>query len=351
MQNFHIASLDRGLAPAIQARLNSRTKPLGSLGRLEAVALQAALVQQAQRPVLRAPRIAVFAGDHGAARVGVSAYPQAVTAQMVANFLAGGSAINVLAREAGLELSIVDAGVASDIDPALNRSGVEFVVAKTARGTANYLERAAMTAPQCDAAIARGADLVRRWAAAGCNAIGFGEMGIGNTAAASLLTHRLCDAPLDAVTGRGAGLDDAGLERKRALLREASARVGSRKLDARAALREFGGFEIAMMTGAFLAAAQARLLVLVDGFIATSALLAARALAPQVLDYCVFSHRSAEPGHRLQLDHLRAQPLLDLDLRLGEGTGAALAFPVLRAALALMNDMAGFDDAGVSRAA
>jgi len=351
MQKFQIVPLDRGLVPAIQARIDSRTKPLGSLGRLEAVALQTALVQQAQRPALRAPRIAVFAGDHGAAQAGVSAYPQSVTAQMVANFLAGGAAINVLARETGLQLSVVDAGVATDIDPSLNRSGVEFIAAKIARGTQNYLERPAMTADECDAALARGADLVRGWAAAGCNAIGFGEMGIGNTAAASLLTHRLCDVPLDAVIGRGAGLDDAGLERKRALLRQASSRVGSRKLDARETLCEFGGFEIAMMAGAFLAAAESRLLVVVDGFIVTSALVAAHAIAPQLLDYCVFSHRSAEPGHRMQLDHLRAQPLLELDLRLGEGTGAALAFPVIGSALALMNDMAGFDDAGVSRAA
>lgn len=344
---FSIDPLQRTLCIALQARLDSRTKPLGSLGRLEQVALQVGLIQQSERPQLKAPRIAVFAGDHGAANAGVSAFPQAVTVQMVANFRAGGAAINVLSRQAGLAMSVIDAGVATAcFGP--EQSDVEFIDAKIASGTANFIEEPAMTATQCDAAIATGAELVRKWHSAGCNAIGLGEMGIGNTASASLITHALADASLDEVVGRGTGLHDAGLARKRELLGRAAARVAGCALSPLDVLAEFGGFEIAMMTGAYLAAAEAGMLIVVDGFITTSALLVAHALQPAVRDYCVFSHRSAEPGHRRQMRYLGVQPLLELDLRLGEGTGAALAFPVIRSALALMNEMAGFADAGVS---
>lgn len=346
-RTFTLSRPPHALRPALQTRLDTRTKPPGSLGRLEAVALQAGLIQQELSPQLRAPRIVVFAGDHGAARAGVSAFPPEVTVQMVANFRAGGAAINVLARQAGLAMSVVDAGVATPcFGP--EESEVEFVDAKIAAGTANFIEQAAMSATQCDEAIARGAELVHGWRRHGCNAIGFGEMGIGNTAAASLITHRLTGRPLAELIGRGTGLDDAGLARKHELLAQAAERVAARKLTPLEVLAEFGGFEIAMMTGAYLAAAEADMLIVVDGFIATSALLVAHALHPEVLDYCVFSHCSAEPGHRRQLAHLDVAPLLELDLRLGEGTGAALAFPIVRAALALMNEMAGFEDAGVS---
>lgn len=348
--DFSIVGVSKALTAPLQARLDSRTKPPGSLGRLEAVALQVGLIQQSERPELKAPRIVVFAGDHGAANAGVSAFPQAVTVQMVANFRAGGAAINVLSRQAGLAMSVVDAGVASTCFGSVH-SEVEFIDAKVARGTANFIEEAAMTATQRDAAIATGAELVRKWHAAGCNAIGFGEMGIGNTASASLITHALADTKLADVIGRGTGLDDAGLERKRALLSQAVARVAGRSLSPLDVLAEFGGFEIAMMTGAYLAAAELGMLIVVDGFITNAALLVAHALRPEVLDYCVFSHCSAEPGHRKQMAYLGVEPLLQLDLRLGEGTGAALAFPVIRSALALMNEMAGFADAGVSNKA
>ena len=344
---FNIKPLDRSLEPALHARLDSRTKPQGSLGRLESVALQAGLIQRTLTPQLHTPRVAVFAGDHGAAKAGVSAFPQEVTPQMVLNFLHGGAAINVLSRQGGLELAVIDAGVASDV-PWESRPGVDFIVNKVGYGTANYLETAAMTPEQRDLAIEKGADLIRRWRAAGCNAIGFGEMGIGNTASASLLTHLITGATLHTVVGRGTGLDDAGLDRKRHLLGRALSRLNGRRLSAKEALAEYGGFEIAMMTGAYLAAAECGMIIVVDGFIATSALLVAREIAPEVLDYCVFSHRSAEPGHRAQHLYLGVTPLLELDLRLGEGSGAALAFPIIRSALALMNDMAGFADAGVS---
>ena len=372
---FNIPPLSRELAPALQQRIDTRTKPLGSLGKLEAIALQVGLIQQTTAPQLSAPRIAVFAGDHGAAKAGVGAYPQEVTAQMVMNFLAGGAAINVLARQAQLAVSVIDCGVASDVQ-GTNNADVEYVIAKQGYGTANYLESAAMTPAQRDAAIAKGAELVRGWHAAGCNAIGFGEMGIGNTSTASLLTHFITGYDLDAVIGRGAGLDDAGLARKRGLLAQAAARVKStvraepveapahvdkpvlsgveglsaNGIKALEALAEFGGFEVATMVGAYLAAAEARMLIVVDGFIVTSALLVAHAINPAVLDYCIFAHGSAEPGHKAQLTHLGAEPLLQLGMRLGEGTGAACAFPLIRAALACMNEMAGFEDAGVSTA-
>jgi len=346
---FNIQPLSRELAPAIQQRIDTRTKPLGSLGRLEAIALQVGLIQQTLSPQLTQARIAVFAGDHGAAKAGVGAYPQEVTAQMVMNFLAGGAAINVLARQAGLEIAVVDCGVACEILGA-SQSDVEYLVAKQGLGTANYIEQAAMSPRQRDAAIAKGAELVRKWHSAGCNAIGFGEMGIGNTSTASLLTHFITGADLDTVIGRGAGIDDAGLARKRALLAQAAARVAGHQLSALDALTEFGGFEVATMVGAFLAAAECRMLIVVDGFIVTSALLVAHAINPAVLDYCVFAHGSAEPGHLAQLTHLKAEPLLQLGMRLGEGTGAASAFPLIRAALACMNEMAGFADAGVSEA-
>ncbi|MFT4171900.1 MAG: nicotinate-nucleotide--dimethylbenzimidazole phosphoribosyltransferase [Rhodocyclaceae bacterium] len=346
---YHISALDTAWAPTLQARLDSRTKPLGSLGRLEALAVRIGCIQQTTAPRVQTPRIAVFAGDHGAAHAGVSAYPQAVTGQMVHNFLVGGAAINVLARTHGLALSIIDAGVASDY-PRTQPDGIEYVDARIAPGTANYIDGPAMSPAQCDEAITHGMALAHGWAAAGTDAIGFGEMGIGNTASASLITKLLCATGLDEVVGRGTGLDDAGLARKRALLAQALARIDGGLLSPEAVLTEFGGFEIAMMTGAFIGAAQAGLPIVVDGFIVTSALLVAAALSPAVRDYCVFAHCSDEPGHALQLAHLGQQPLLQLGMRLGEGTGAALAMPLLRSAVALLNDMAGFDDAGVSRA-
>ncbi|HNI81502.1 MAG TPA: nicotinate-nucleotide--dimethylbenzimidazole phosphoribosyltransferase [Rhodocyclaceae bacterium] len=333
---------DRGLAPALQQRIDTKTKPLGALGRLEALALQIGLIQQTLEPELRQPHVMVFAGDHGAARAGVSAYPQDVTWQMVENFLAGGAAINVFARQAGMGLSVVDAGVAHDFGP---RPGL--IAAKVAPGTANYLEAPAMDAAQRNAALAHGRELALGLAGTGCNVVGFGEMGIGNTAAASLLTHCLTGADLATVIGRGTGLDDAGLARKRELLAHAVAR-GGRPADPLEALAQYGGFEIAMMAGAMLGAAEARMVLLIDGFIVTSALLVAHALAPAVLDYCVFAHRSQEPGHTVQFDHLGAEPLVQLDLRLGEGTGAALAYPLVQAAVNFLNEMASFESAGVS---
>jgi nicotinate-nucleotide--dimethylbenzimidazole phosphoribosyltransferase len=342
---FNIVAPDQGLAAALQHKIDQKTKPLGALGQLEAVAKKIGLIQQSLTPQLKQPQMLVFAGDHGAAKAGVSAFPQEVTWQMVENFLAGGAAINVFSRQNGLALSVVDAGVAHDFG---RRPGL--IDAKIAPGTANYIEQSAMTVAQCALAISSGAEIVRGLAAAGCNVVGFGEMGIGNTAAASLITHCLTGASLAECVGRGTGLDDAGLVRKQGLLEQALQRYRAHggSDEPLAVLAEFGGFEIAMMAGAMLAAAEAGMVILVDGFIVTSAALTAAKLFPALADYCVFCHCSAEPGHQAQLRALDASPLLDLGLRLGEGTGAALAYPLVQAALSFLNEMASFESAGVA---
>ncbi|TXT30823.1 MAG: nicotinate-nucleotide--dimethylbenzimidazole phosphoribosyltransferase [Rhodocyclaceae bacterium] len=343
--DFKITAPDRGIENSLKNRVDRKTKPLGALGLLERTAIQIGLIQQRLDPEFGRPHLLVFAGDHGAARAGVSAYPQNVTWQMVENFLAGGAAINVFARQNGLHLAIIDAGVAHDFG---KRAGL--IDAKIAAGTANYIEEPAMTAEQCAQAIARGAEISRNLAINGCNVVGFGEMGIGNTAAASLITHCLTGLPLADCIGRGTGLDDAGLARKQALLEKALNRyraVGGSN-EPLAVLAEFGGFEIAMMVGAMLGAAEAKMTLLIDGFIVGSAALTATRLAPALAEYSVFCHRSAEAGHAAQLAALGAEPLLDLGLRLGEGTGAALAFPLVQASVNFLNEMASFESAGVS---
>jgi nicotinate-nucleotide--dimethylbenzimidazole phosphoribosyltransferase len=340
--SFNIATPSASLKPALQAKIDTKTKPLGALGRLERLALQMGLIQQTLTPTLRNPTMMVFAGDHGAALAGVSPFPQEVTRQMVLNFLAGGAAINVFARQNGMAVRVIDAGVNFDF------GGVSGLIdAKTAMGTRNFLQEPAMTAEQCQAALNKGAELARQEIAAGSNVLGFGEMGIGNTSSAAILTSKLCKLPLAQCVGRGTGLDDAGLQRKRDLLAEA---VGKHAVgdDPLAVLAAFGGFEIAMMAGAMMAAAEKGALLLVDGYIATSALLVAKCLYPAILDYCVFAHESGEPGHAMQLASLGVEPLLSLEMRLGEGTGAALSYPLVLAAVNFLNEMASFESAGVS---
>ena len=348
---FDIAALDRGMAVDLQRKIDQKTKPLGALGRLESLALQLGLIQRSLAPRIANPHVLVCAGDHGAAKAGVSAFPQEVTWQMVENFLAGGAAINVLAEQAGMRLVVADAGVAHEFGPRDNLVDVKV----GASGTANYLDGAAMSDAECATAMANGAKLAREFAGAGCNVLAFGEMGIGNTASASLITHCITRLPLADCVGRGTGLDDAGLERKRVLLAQALSAWPERPAphaasgeDALRVLARFGGFEIAMLAGAMQAAAEARMTLLIDGFIVTSALLVAAQMSPAILDYCVYAHCSNEAGHRRQLDWLKGRPLLDLGPRLGEGTGAALALPLLNAACAFMNEMASFESAGVS---
>lgn len=340
--NKEIAPPGSGLAPALQQKIDAKTKPLGALGTLESLALQIGLIQQTLTPVLRDPNVLVFAGDHGIAATGkVNPYPQAVTAQMVLNFLQGGAAINVFCRQHEIRLRVVDAGVCADFGP---HAGL--VVAKIRKGTRNYLEEPAMTGPELEAALAKGASLVEE--SGSCNVIGFGEMGIGNSTAAALIMSCLTGIPIEECVGRGTGATDEQLKTKLEVARDALKRAPVR--DALGALREFGGYEIAMMTGAMLSAAERRMVILVDGFIATSALLVAWSMAPAILHYCVFAHQSGEKGHATLLAYLGVTPLLNLGLRLGEGTGAALALPILQSAVAFLNEMASFQSAGVSEA-
>jgi nicotinate-nucleotide--dimethylbenzimidazole phosphoribosyltransferase len=330
---------DLTLPERIRRAIDFKTKPLGALGRIEALAEQVALLQRTTRPRLTACTLTIFAADHGIAAEGVSAYPQEVTRQMVANFLAGGAAASVFARVNGVALQVVDAGVAGE---ALDLPGL--IRRPVGPGTANAATGPAMTPAQVAQALAAGAEIAR---AAPGEALAFGEMGIANTSAASLIAHKLTGLSLDTLTGRGTGLDDAGLAHKRAVLARAAARTPDR-LDPDTAAAEYGGFEIVMMAGAMAAAAADRKLVLVDGFIATAAATLALARDPAIRPALVFCHRSAEAGHRALLSHLLADPVLDLDMRLGEGTGAILAWPILRAAAHMLTDMASFDEAGVS---
>jgi nicotinate-nucleotide--dimethylbenzimidazole phosphoribosyltransferase len=331
---------DAALAARLQQRLDRLTKPIGSLGRIEALAVRLGLIQRSECPRLAAPQMLVFAADHGLAAQGVSAYPSDVTWQMVENFLAGGAAISVLAEQHSLALHVVDAGVRHHFEPR-----PRLIIRKIGDGTADSSLGAAMTAEQCERAVEAGGEVV---AALPGNVVLLGEMGIGNTSAAALLLARLGGHDIAACTGRGTGLDDAGLRRKVDVLRRVLARHESADgpLDA---LVAFGGFEIAMMVGATLQAAALRRLIVVDGFITGAAVLVAAALAPAVLGYCVFAHRSNEAGHALLLERLNVTPLLDLDLRLGEGSGAALAWPLIDSAWRLLDRMASFDSAGVSQ--
>ena len=336
---FDLPPVSRALDDAIRHAIDSKTKPLGALGMVESLAARAARIQGTLAPSLERCRLTLFAGDHGIAAEGVSAYPQAVTRQMVANFLAGGAAANVFARANGVDLQVVDAGVAGD---PMDAPGL--VSRRIAGGTRNSAVEPAMTGAQRDAALGAGVELGENVAA---DAAAFGEMGIANTSSAALIAHKLTGAGLDALVGRGTGLDDDGLAHKRTVLARAAARTGER-LGARDALSEYGGFEIVMMAGAMIGAARAGAVVLVDGFIASAAALAAVGIAPALRDYLVFAHRSAEQGHRAVLEALDARPLLDFDMRLGEGTGALIAWPVLKCAAAMMSEMASFESAGVS---
>jgi nicotinate-nucleotide--dimethylbenzimidazole phosphoribosyltransferase len=326
---------------ALRAAIDGKTKPVGALGRIEVLAAQIARLQGTLVPRMERCRLTIFAADHGIAAEGVSAYPQAVTRQMVANFLAGGAAASVFAASVGVEVRVVDAGVAgapvSHPDLAQRRIGP---------GTRNLRRGPAMTPADCAAALAAGEAI---GAASPGEAAAFGEMGIGNSAAASLVAAKVTGLPVAGLVGRGTGLDAAGLALKAAVLEEAAGRTAAR-LAPVDALAEYGGFEIAMMAGAMIGAAEARRLVLVDGFIAGAAAAAALAMRPAIRPALVHAHRSAEAGHGPLLAALEAEPLLDLGLRLGEGTGALLAWPLVKAAAAMLREMASFESAGVSRA-
>lgn len=343
LSTMQISALNQELALTLQHKINQKTKPLGALGKLEQLALQVGLIQNTLSPSLNVPTMLVFAGDHGIVAEGVSPYPQAVTAQMVQNFLNGGAAINVFARQHGFALRVVDSGVNHTFRP-----DSALVHAKVGFGTENFLYQPAMTQNQCEQAITYGLEIVKQAIDQGANILAFGEMGIGNTSSASCLMSVFCDLPIEQCVGRGTGLNDAGLKKKLDVLQQALTR---HRLDVHHPLQvltTLGGFEIVMMVGAMLGAAQHQAVLLIDGFIATAALLVASKLQPNILEYCVFSHCSDEAGHQNMLEHLNAKPLLNLGLRLGEGTGAVLVYPLVQSAVNFLNEMASFESAGVS---
>ena len=340
-----IANIENNeLYQQLQQIVDQKTKPLGALGRLETLAVQLGLIQDTTTPQITQPQIRVFAADHGLTKHGTSAYPSAVTAQMVVNFLQGGAAINVLARQHHMELKVVDAGVNADFANSPFKDHAQLLDYKVRHGSRDALSEPAMTAEECLAALENGMKVVENSVG---NLLVVGEMGIGNTSAASLLLARLGDIPLDECIGRGTGLDDAGLKHKASILTQVLARHSEAQtpFDILAAL---GGLEIAMMAGALMQAASERRILLIDGFIASSALLVAERLAPGVAQYAVFAHHSVEPGHTHLLKLLNAEPLLNMGMRLGEGSGAALAYPLLQSACAIINEMASFNDAGIS---
>ena len=318
--------------------IDGKTKPRGSLGRLEELAAQVAVARGSPRSALARAALVIFIADHGIAASGVSAFPQSVTREMARNFLADGAAATVFARTLDIPVTLVDAGMREPLPHP------RLLDRRIAPGTANFTTGPAMSAAECESALDRGREIGGRM---DCDALCLGEMGIGNTSSAALIAHKLLGHPIAQLAGPGSGLDPAGVERKREVLLQAAARTSPR-LDASQALAEYGGFEIAMLTGAMLGAAAARRMVLVDGFIATAAALAAVRLEPGCRGNLVFSHQGAEPGHRLLLESMAAEPLLELGLRLGEGTGALLAWPLLRAAAAILDGMASFEEAGVS---
>ena len=336
-----IASIENStLRQELQHIIDMKTKPLGALGRLESLGLQLGMIQGTTAPHLDQPQIHVFAADHGLTQQGISAFPSAVTAQMVHNFLNGGAAINVLARQHHIELKVVDAGVDADFEPHAQL----LTDYKVRLGTRDALTQRAMTDEECLQALNNGMSVSRQLSG---NLLIVGEMGIGNTSAASLLLARLGQIPLVECIGRGTGLDDAGLQHKIDILTQVLD-YHKAAVTPLAALCAFGGLEIAMMAGSFIQAASDRRILLIDGFIASVALFVADLLAPGVRQYAVFAHHSVEPGHARLLQLLDAKPLLDMDMRLGEGSGAALAYPILQSACAIISEMASFDDAGVS---
>jgi nicotinate-nucleotide--dimethylbenzimidazole phosphoribosyltransferase len=332
-----IAPLDQALATTLRARIDGKAKPPGSLGRIEDLAVQLGMITHPSATALQQAVLLVFAGDHGLTEEGVSQYPSAVTAAMVRTYLAGRASANAFAAAADVKIRVIDAGVASELP-----AHPDLLSMKIRAGTANAAREPAMSALEARKALAAGFAVACSEIEAGADIIALGEMGIGNTASSALLVHRLAPARLDDCIGVGAGQDEPGMARKRTAIHTAAGRSdASAPLDV---LQEFGGLEIAMMAGAALGAASRRRPVVIDGFISSAAALVAIRLAPATRDYCVFAHRSAEKGHEIVLAALEAQPLLSLYMRLGEGTGALLAVPLVRAASRLLTEVADLSD-------
>ncbi len=329
----------------LKDKVLQKTKPPGSLGRLEEIALQIGIIQNTLNPVINKPHIIVFAGDHGIAAEGkVNPYPQSVTAQMVYNFVNGGAAINAFCKQVGVALLVVDAGVNYDFDPAL-----PIIHSAVGKGTADYSRTNAMSMEQVKECFDKGATVVDDIFQKGSNCVGFGEMGIGNTSAAALILHHYSRLPITDCVGRGTGANDNQLREKQIILEEVSRlhALTSTVLSPEELLSKIGGFEIAMMSGAYLKAKELGMIIVVDGFIATAALMTAYNIDKSIIEHCIFAHCSDEAGHQHMLNYFKAKPLLQLGLRLGEGTGAALAMPLIQNAVGFLNEMASFDSAGI----
>lgn len=330
------------LKEEIQHLIDLKTKPLGALGLLEKIALKIGLVQQKNHLELVNPHLIVFASDHGIAQSGVSAYPAEVTPQMVINFLNNGAAINVFCNQNEIDLTIVDAGV--------NYNFEDYSVLKNckiAKSTKNFLYEPAMNAEELQQCFDHSKKIVDEIAQNGTNIIGFGEMGIGNTSSASMIIHYLTQLPLEQCVGRGTGLNDEQLQNKINILTQAKENQGEIN-DPKQILATFGGFEVAQMTGAMLAAYEHNMLLMIDGYIASAAILVALKLKPEILKNAIFCHQSDEIGHRYLLNYFNEEPILKINLRVGEGTGCALAYPIIKSAVNFFNDMASFESAGVS---
>ncbi|QKJ64588.1 nicotinate-nucleotide--dimethylbenzimidazole phosphoribosyltransferase [Flavobacterium sp. M31R6] len=335
-------SSDSTLSETLQQKIDNKTKPTGSLGVLETLAKQIGTVFQTLEPKITKPNIVVFAADHGIGNHGVSAYPQDVTRQMVTNFLEGGAAINVFCKQNDIELTIVDAGVNYDFPTNAN-----LVSAKIGKGTQSFLHSPAMSQTELDLCFIKGGAIVNSVFETGSNCIGFGEMGIGNTSTASVLMSILLELPIEDCVGNGTGVVDEKLIQKQNILKKALENYNGPN-DLESKLAYFGGFEIMQMAGGMLQAKQNTMLILVDGFICTVAFLIAYKMNPSVKENAIFCHSSAEKGHQAILNYLNVQPLLQLDLRLGEGTGCAVAFPIIQSAVCFLNEMASFESAGIS---
>lgn len=340
---WDIRPLDKTHINTITQRINQKTKPLGALGDLEAVAEQIALIQNTEKISIN-PAMIIFAADHGIADEGVSIAGSIVTQQMVLNFLQGGAAINCFCRIQDLPLFVVDAGIKYAIEP----YPPTLINQRIAAGTHNFSQGPAMNFNDAERALGLGASLAEDFMAQGFNVLAFGEMGIGNSSSAAALLAAVTQAPVADCTGRGTGISNAQFIKKIELIEHALHRISNRSLTPTELLSELGGFEIAQMCGAILATAQAGKIILVDGFIASAAALLAVEINPAAFDYMIFAHESHERGHQLLLRKLHAKPLLNLGLRLGEGTGAALAIPLLRAAESFYNDMATFSSTGIT---
>ncbi|MFK7901532.1 MAG: nicotinate-nucleotide--dimethylbenzimidazole phosphoribosyltransferase [Nitratireductor sp.] len=346
LSNYKINQPDAALLNQVQGAIDIKTKPPGSLGVIESLALNMAGAQNSANPSADPAHLFIFAGDHGLTAEGVSAWPSEVTTQMVANFLSGGAAANVFARTNDVKLTIVDAGIIGDLPEHEN-----LIKANIKKGTNNALKEDALSEDELEAALQFGALQASNAVKNGDKVILFGEMGIGNTSSASLLAHAIAGIDLETLTGPGAGLDKQGVVQKIEILKQVAARKLSSKddrLTPTKALQAFGGLEIAMIAGGIIGTAANNGVALVDGFIASAGALCAIKARPEIAPYVVFSHRSKEPGHTAMLQSINAEPLLDLNLRLGEGTGALLALPLLRNACAMLEQMATFESAGVS---